>query len=90
MGSEFYDAITYHWTGWFTSLVNFCVQHTEDSFQAHKHNSSKQSALILLLNEQEAKHSQSGNIAQLSLPVVNVVGPRPRILSSTWGERAVA
>jgi hypothetical protein len=39
-------------------VVNFCVQHTVDAFGAHEHNSSKKSALIPLLNEQEAKYFQ--------------------------------
>jgi hypothetical protein len=39
-------------------MVNIGVLHTEDSFQAHKHNSSKKSALIPFLNEQEAKYSK--------------------------------
>jgi hypothetical protein len=37
---------------------NFCVPHTEDTFQAHEHNSPQNPVLIPLMNEQEAKYCQ--------------------------------
>jgi hypothetical protein len=42
------------------NMVNFCVLHPENLFQAHKHNSTRESILIPLLKEQEAKYFQIG------------------------------
>jgi hypothetical protein len=40
-------------------VVNFCVRRPEDSLKAHEHDSTKKSIPIPLLNEQEAKYTQT-------------------------------